>query len=71
MSSVYSIGPLIITAESRLHSDLFKNRNRTFMPRLEKQINVSFGINLISIIDFEASNEAIVLNAFIRQVCLF
>jgi len=60
-------GPLLSTAEQRLHNDLFHDRVRTVFPVDHAELNLKFGITLDSVTDFEAANEAIIINAYIRQ----
>ena len=58
-------GPVFLTDETRLHNDLFSVRRLTH-PTSEG-LDVHFGLSLISIIDYNAADEIIVIHAFARQ----
>ena len=62
----HSLRTIIITDETRLHNKLFYI-NRLPHPT-HQRLNVNFGLSLISVVDFDASNEAIIIIAFIRQL---
>lgn len=58
-------GPVIISEESRLHEDLFFKERRSHPTN--QPLDVTFGLVLKSIVDYDAVGEAIVISAFIRQ----
>ena len=58
-------GPIFITDEARLHNDLFYMKRESHPTN--NVIDVKFGLTLVSIVDFNAADETIVLNVYIRQ----
>ena len=61
--------PIFITAEMKLHDHLFPGKKpRKFHPHFGKPVNMKMKIVLLSIVDIETQNEAIIVNANIEQV---
>lgn len=56
---------IVVNDEARLYNELFYV-NRLSHPTHER-LDVSFNLTLVSIVDFDASSEAIMIKAFIRQ----
>ena len=56
-----------MTDEMRLHSYLFPNGSLTSFPIANGQIRVTMGLTLNQIVDVEETEEALVMNIWIRQ----
>ena len=53
-----------------MHSNLFKDGNKTAFPIANGQMQVTFGLTLNQIVDVEDANEYAILNVWVRQVIL-